>query len=161
MWHEGLATRPPRTRAGRGMPHRFRVDCDDPEYRRKRRATANKSLTLLKAALNHAWREGRVASDDAWRRVRPFAKVDAPRIRYLTIDEITRLINACSPDFRQLVQAGILTGCRYGEVVAMRCADYNPDAGSAYVQPGKAAKARHVTLSDEGRAFFAQATVGR
>lgn len=111
--------------------------------------------------LNHAWREGRVVSDDAWRRVKPFAKVDAPRFRYLTMAEITRLINACDPDFRQLVQVGTLTGCRYGELVAMRCADYNPDAGSVYVQLGKAGEARHVTLSDEGQRFFAKATTGR
>jgi len=34
-----------------------------PDAIRKRRATANRVLTVLKAALNHAWREGRVPSD--------------------------------------------------------------------------------------------------
>ncbi len=160
-WHEGLATTPPRSRTAKGMPQRYREASDDAEYRRRRRATANKSLTILKAVLNHAWREGKVASDDAWRRVQPFAKVDAPKVRYLTAAEITPLVNACDPDFRQLVRAGLLTGCRYGELVAMRCADYNPDAGNVYVQPGKAGKARHVTLSEEGQNFFAEATVGR
>jgi len=160
-WHEGLASTPPRSRTANGMPQRYRQVSDDPDYRRRRRATANKSLTLLKAALNHAWREGKVASDDAWRRVKPFAKVNAPKVRYLTSAEITRLTNACDPDVRQLVRAGILTGCRYGELAAMRCADFNPDSGSVCVRPGKVGNVRHVTLSDEGQRFFTEATAGR
>jgi integrase len=160
-WHEGLASTPPRSRTSPGMPQRHREALDDPEYQRRRRVTANKSLTLLKAALNHAWREGKVASDDAWRRVKPFAKVNAPKVRYLTTAEITRLINACDPDMRQLVRAGLLTGCRYGELAAMRCADFNPDNGSVYVRPGKGGNARHVTLSEEGQSFFIEATAGR
>src|SRR5262249_36264399 len=44
---------------------------------RKRRATANRVLTVLKDALNHVRREGVVSSDDAWRRISPFKSVDA------------------------------------------------------------------------------------
>ena len=43
-------------------------DRKDAEAVRRRRATANGVLTYLKAALNHAWRNGLVPSDDAWRR---------------------------------------------------------------------------------------------
>jgi integrase len=153
-WHEGLAKTPPRLRTSRAKPQRHRETSDDPEYRRRRRVTANKSLTLLKAALNHAWRDGKIASDEAWRRVKPFAKVDAPKVRYLTVAEISRLVNACDSDFRQLVQGALLTGCRYGELIGMHRSDFNPDTGSVYVRPGKAGKARHVTLADEGRTFF-------
>jgi len=39
---------------------------------RMRKATANRVLTVLKAALNYAWRDGLIASDEAWRKVRPF-----------------------------------------------------------------------------------------
>ena len=161
IWHEGLANTPPRMRTARGMPQSYRDATDDPEYRRRRRSTANKSLTLLKAALNHAWREGRVSSDDAWRRVKPFENVDAAKIRYLTGDEITRLVNACDPDLRQMVRAALLTGCRYGELAAMQCSDFNKDTGSVFVRPGKAGKGRHVTLSEEGVSFFNDITAGR
>ena len=68
----------------------------DDEAKRKRRATANRTLTILKAALNRAWRDAKIASDDAWRRVEPFEEADAARVRYLTIAEAQRLINACS-----------------------------------------------------------------
>lgn len=160
-WHEGLANTAPRLRTALGKAQQYREASDDPEYKRRRRATANKSLTLLKAALNHAWREGEVPSDDAWRRVKPFAKVEAPKVRYLTEAEITRLVNVCDPDFRQLVRAALLTGCRYGELAAMACADFNPDTGMVYVRPGKGGKGRHVTLSEEGQAFYTEATAGR
>ena len=66
---------------------------------RRRRSTANRVLTILKAALNHAHREGRCASDDAWRTVRAFREADAARLRYLSDDEARRLTNACPRGF--------------------------------------------------------------
>ena len=39
---------------------------------RARKSTANRILTILKAALNHAFTHDRVSSDAAWRRVEPF-----------------------------------------------------------------------------------------
>jgi integrase len=101
---------------------------------RKRRATANRVLTVLKAALNHAWREGTVPTDDAWRRVSPFKGVDSPVIQYLSEEEVRRLVNACAADFRDLVRGALLTGCRYGELIGLRAADYNADAGSRNFQ---------------------------
>jgi hypothetical protein len=44
----------------------------DPEAIRRRRSTANRLLTVLKAALNRAFHDGRIASDEAWRKVKPF-----------------------------------------------------------------------------------------
>jgi hypothetical protein len=70
---------------------------------RRRRSTANRVLTILKAALNHAHSEGKCASDDAWRTVRAFREADAARLRYLSDDEARRLTNACTADFRALV----------------------------------------------------------
>src|SRR6202047_3618337 len=78
-------------------------DRKDAKAVRRRRATANRVLTYLKAALNHAWRAGLVPSDDAWRRVKPFKSVDAPLVRYLSRDEITRFLNSCQGAFRDLL----------------------------------------------------------
>ena len=104
-------------------------------------------LTILKAALNHAYREGKCASDDAWRTVRAFREVDAARLRYLSDDEARRLTNACPPDFRALVTAALLTGCRYGELAAMTIEDFNPDVGTVRVRTSKSGKPRHVVLT--------------
>ena len=68
---------------------------------------------MLKAALNHAYDEGHVANSNAWgRRLAPFEQVDVARVRYLSVAEAQRLLNACALDFRLLVRAGLETGCR-------------------------------------------------
>lgn len=155
-WHEKLATTPP-TNRGKVMP----FDPTDPEQVRRRQATANRVLTVLKAALNFAWQEGHAASTDAWRRVKPFRNADAPKVRYLNEDEIRRLINACTPEFRPLVQAALLTGCRYGELVRLRVEDYNPDAGAVHIIESKSGKARHVPLTDDGERLLSDLAAGR
>ena len=55
---------------------------------------ANRTLPILKAALNLAWREKKIVSDDEWRRVEPFKEADAAQVRYLNLEECHRLINA-------------------------------------------------------------------
>jgi hypothetical protein len=59
-----------------------------------RSMSAIRTLHVLKAALNHALREGRVTTDEAGRRVVPFREADAPKIRYLDATEAKRLVNA-------------------------------------------------------------------
>jgi integrase len=128
---------------------------------RARRSTANRTLTVLKAALNHAYIKGRVASDDAWRRVKPFRKVDAPIVHFLSDDECRRLVDCCEGGFRNLVRAALLSGCRYGELTRMRCEDFQAEVGTIIVQISKSDTPRHVALTDEGRALFEQVTAGR
>jgi integrase len=128
---------------------------------RARRATANRTLTVLKAALNHAYHEGHLASDEAWRKVKPFREAVAPVVRFLSEDECRRLVNACDGAFRDLVRAALLTGCRYGELTRMRAGDFNSEAGTITVRESKAGKPRHVALTDEGRALFAELTAGK
>ena len=117
---------------------------------------------MLKAALNHAYDEGHVANRDAWgRRLAPFEKVERARVRYLTVAEAERLINACEPDFRALVRAGLETGCRYGELTQLEVCDFNPDAGTLAIRQSKSGKPRHVVLTEEGAAFFRRHCAGR
>lgn len=160
-WHKALATAPARARVGKGKVAKVREAKTDGDAQRRRRATANRVLTVLKAALNYAWREGKAASDTAWRMVKPFKNVDAPVVRYLSEPECVRLVNATPADFRPLVRAALLTGCRYGELVALTCTDFNPDAGTLAIRTSKSGKRRHVVLTDEGQTFFASATAGK
>jgi hypothetical protein len=85
------------------------VNPKDPEEVRARRSTANRLLTVLKAALNHAFHEGRVSADDPWRKVKPFREADAAVVRFLKADECVRLVNACEPAFRDLVRGALVT----------------------------------------------------
>jgi integrase len=160
-WRNSLATRPKRVRTKRTADRSTTREIpDDDDARRKRKATANRILTMLKAALNRAFQAGRVASDQAWRRVKSFAKVDEAVVRYLSADEARRLVDACREDFRRLVQAALLTGCRYSELTRLMASAFNPDSGTIAIRLSKG-KVRHVTLSEEGRICFAIWTGGR
>jgi integrase len=123
-------------------------------------ATANRTWTVLRAALNHAFAEGKVASDIAWRKVKPFKAVDTARGRYLTHTEAQRL-NTSEPDFRLLVQAALLTGARYGTLTQLTVADFNPDVGTIAIRTSRKSKPYHVVLTDEGAEFFRQICAGR
>jgi len=159
-WHRKVAQTPPRLRTKKGKKQEFKELSDDAEALRRRRATANRVLTILKAALNYAWREGKVASDREWRRVEPFEDVEVARARYLTIAEAQRLLNASEPAFRKMVQAALQTGARYGELTALTVADFNPDVGTIYIRKSKSGHARHVVLTEEGLEFFKAVCAG-
>jgi integrase len=161
-WRDGIARQAPRLRTAEGKKQQHReFNGDDADAIRRRRASTNRLLTILKAALNHAWREGQVPSDTAWRRVRPFKAVDAARVRYLTVAEAKRLINACDADFRLLVRAALATGCRYSELTRLQVRDFHPDSGTINVRQSKSGKPRHVVLAGEGIELFTHLSAGR
>jgi integrase len=162
-WHHAVASAPARVRGKPGeVVVARKVAPNDDDAGRRRRATANRVLTVLKAALNHARAEGKVVcSGDAWQLVKPFRGADAPKVRYLTDDEAVRLVNACPTDFRALVTGALLTGCRYGELAAIRAGDIDEKAGTVNIPRSKSGKSRHVVLTDEGQAFFARLAMGK
>ena len=125
-WHRAIAKTPARARTRKGAEQAYRAgDIKEPEIARKRQASANRCLALLKAALNQAWRDQKVEFNDAWQRVELFRGVDIPRARYLSVTEAQRLINAAQGDFRILVQAALQTGARYQELARLRVSDFN------------------------------------
>jgi integrase len=160
-WQAELAKAPKLARGGRRGQKRAPVDMKDADAVRARRSTANRTLTVLKAALNYAFHEGRVASDEAWRKVKPFREADSAVVRFLSDDEARRLVNACDGAFRDLVRAALVTGARYGELTRMRASDFSPEAGTIAVRESKAGKPRHVALTDEGRMIFQALTAGK
>jgi integrase len=164
-WHRGLAEAPRRLRTSENASIRNVkvVAADDVDGRRARRATANNILTMLKAALNFAFKQQRVTADEAWRRVDPFEKVTAPRIRYLTDDEARRLVNACPDELRLLVTAALLTGCRYTELTTLRPADVDLGVGVLTVRAdvSKGGSTRSVVLTEEAKRFFSARMAGK
>lgn len=160
-WLTALASQPPRVRTRPGHAQHYRETSHDPDAVRKRKATANRILTTLKAALNMAWQEERATDDSAWRKVKPFPKTDAARLRYLTIHECQRLINASPGNLRDLVQAALATGCRHGELAGLVVADFNPTSGTVHIRQAKSGHGRHVVLTEEGIALFNRLATGR
>jgi len=148
-WQEGLITA------------NKRYDEDDPESVRRAKSTANRVLTVLKAALNHAYLNGDISDDTAWRIVKPFKAVEAPKIRHIDQAECKRLIDSSEPDFRNLVKAALFTGCRYGELTKLLVSDFNSNAGTIYIHESKSGHPRHVPLTDEGIEFFTDICKGQ
>lgn len=160
-WLSELASAPARLSTNPGQKQRHRQAAHDDEARRRRRATVNRTLTVLKAALNRAWRNGLVTSKAAWQHFEPFENADAARIRYLTADEASRLVNSCEGDLRNLVEAVLHTGARASELTQLIVGDFNPNAGTIAIHQSKGGKPRHIGLSDAGLAFFSQITANR
>ena len=159
-WRDDLATAAPRLRTKKGEAQKY-ADVADGDAQRARRATANRTWTILRAALNLAFQNDEVANDTAWRKVKPFAKVDAARQRWLTIKEAKKLINACEPDFRLLVRAALHTGCRFGELIALHVEDFHHNNGTLHIRESKSGHSRDVVLTDAGTAFFQGLCRGR
>src|SRR3546814_4816139 len=126
-----IASSPARLRTANGAEQNFREPADTDEARRRRRSSTNRILTILKAALNAAYRNGKAPADDAWRRVRPFPKAETPKLRYLQEDEIRRLVNASEPALRPLGQAELLTDTRYARLSALEARDCDPTSRPA------------------------------
>ncbi|HEY2675348.1 MAG TPA: site-specific integrase [Steroidobacteraceae bacterium] len=135
------------------------IATDDREKLRCAQATANRSWSILRAALNHAYASGKVLSDHPWRRIKPFRNVDRPRTRFLSVEEAKRLLNASLPDFRDIARGALYTGLRLGELVELRVMDVAD--GQVHVRHSKSGRPRSVPLSDEGLQFFDQITAGR
>lgn len=126
---------------------------DDPEAIRRSKDTANRVLSILKAALNLAFRDGVARSDAAWRRVAPFRDVTRARDVFLSVAQCDALCAACGPDFRPLVRSALLTGARYGELTRRRVSDIDLKQGILRIPDGKTGP-RNVVLSDAGIAHF-------
>jgi integrase len=162
-WHAALANAPALLRTREGGKQKFKAPPgDDAEAVRRRRSSANRVLTILKAALNRAYDDELITSNAAWsRRVKPYRGVDSARVRFLAVAEAKRLLNACAPDFRPLVMAALATGSRYGELVRLEVCDFDADSGTVNIRKSKSGKPRHVILTEEGSSFFGQTCAGR
>jgi integrase len=158
-WHQAIADRSARLRPG---PDRQKIrETVGPDGERRRKASANRSFTTLRALLNFAVKEGKVpaTAGNAWKPLRPFRSVDKPRVRHFSAGEIKRLLNGCEPDFRKLVTGALLTGARYGELRMMHVYDFLLESSCVEVD-GKGGR-RTIFLNAEGCDFFNGLTAGR
>ena len=131
------------------------ADDGDPEAMRRRRASFNRELANLKAALTRA------AGRGPWDDVKKFGRVDSfgARVGILTSAEIERLLIAApNRETRDLLDLLAETGCRYGEIAAARIRDF--DAGARTLRVSGKTGARRVTLSDRALALLTTLCAG-
>lgn len=182
-WLEALAVSPRRARAkkvrdldGPGpKPRKYKNPRKPPEptpppappstdkEKRARKDTANRVLTILKAALNYAHASGAYRGDAIWQEVKPYRNTSTARVRFLSIEDQVRFVRACKPDFQRLSKGALHTGGRYGELTQITVAEFNREANTIFI-PGhiaKSGKDRHIFLTAEGMRFFEAVTAGR
>jgi integrase len=163
LWLHELAESPRRLRSKPGGPQAFAALPATDDEKRARKDSANRILTILKAALNFVYKRKLAGVvDPCWQRVEAFKRTAKARIRFLKPEEQVALVRVCPPDFGALVRAALLTGCRYGELARLRCRDYdpNPSNPTIFVAESKSGKTRHVYLSNEGNLLFDELTAG-
>jgi integrase len=160
-WRADIAASPRRTNRkheGDTKPH-----IQSEEDARKRRATANRIMRRLRAALNLALEEGRVhANPMAWK-ISPFDNVEVARAVFLSEMDQRAFVKACGgeKDFQRLVRGALYTGARYGELGRLRVGDFNRSAGTLFIAKSKGGQQRHVHLDTEAARFFQEVCTNR
>ena len=101
-------------------------------------SSRNVMLNTLIAALNLAFNEGRIKSNQAWRKLRR-QKDDNPvaRDRWLNAEERKRLLAASAPDFRDFMRGLLETGIRPGALAGCRAGDYDPATKTLFIPKDK------------------------
>jgi integrase len=161
-WLDKMATTPARKRTKKGEKQKHvELDKSDDEALRRRRASANRVWTTLRAALNHAFAENRIASNVEWQRVKPFKNVDNADIRFLDEAEAQRLIRCADNEFRPMIAAALASGCRYGELTNLKVSHYSADNKTLSIVKSKSGKPRTIYLTDEGAQLFRGLAAGR
>jgi integrase len=160
-WHQGRAKSPAQLRTRKGAEEQNQRKVEGTDAVRRRRSTANRDLTVLKAALNRAAEHRDDLPVAAWAKVKPFPNVDAAKRRFLTDDEARRLINVVEEEFRPIAKAALLTGGRYGELRHTRVRDYDRQSRTLFFTETKGVVSRPAYLDDEGVEMLDQATAGK
>jgi len=154
-WHHGIAL----------TPLKASKEKDPAVAAKRRRSTANRVLTTLKAILNLCYKENKIDSDKAWRALEPFGDADSVRDRWLARDETQRLVNACGGDFRTLVKGALLTGARYGQLASAKVFHFNAEGGTLRLETRKGrngkVKTYYAFLNAEAVKFFSGLCAGR
>ncbi|MEO8305464.1 MAG: tyrosine-type recombinase/integrase, partial [Betaproteobacteria bacterium] len=141
-----------------------REDADDPDAKRRSQDTANRVLTILKAALNEAFADDAngLHSDTAWRRVKPFRSVAGARQEQFDATQVRLLVaKAATFDrpFANLLEVAYLTGARLGELAQAGVRDFDAKNGTLHVS-GKTGP-RNVSLTAESVALLKRLTAKR
>ena len=120
------------------------------------KSTRNRNLAAVKAAVHRAVKVGDVTADAAlpWRQIEKYEKADKQRDVYLTRKQRRALIDACEGNLREFVEAAALTGCRPGDLRAVKKGDFNPRAKTVRFRAKTGDE--QVPLSDASLAVFSR-----
>ena len=125
---------------------------------RASKASANRTLAIIKACFNFAKRSNKIKYNPC-NKVESFKKVDKARDLFLTRGQIQTLLKVTSGPLHNLIHAAVLTGARLGELKSAKVNNFDPHCGVLHVN-GKTGE-RDVVLSTVGVVFFTEITINR
>jgi integrase len=109
-------------------------------------ATVNRQVALLRKALSHAQEVGKLEANPL-RGIKLFAEAPA-RQPTLEAEDEGRLMEACPPWLAWLVRLALYTGCRQGELLALRWRHVEFNGAALVVEDSKSGEGRRVFLSE-------------
>jgi integrase len=119
------------------------------EQRTKARskATVNRDMVPLRAALGHVLKPGAPNTDAAWQEaLRPFKGADKRRDLYLDKTERKRLLDACDADAAPFVQGLCLLPLRPGALADLKVGDFDHRTRSLTIGKDKNGQPRQITV---------------
>jgi integrase len=134
---------------------------DEKDQLRRARYTANRRWNLLRAVLNYSFESDTVKSDSAWRKVKPFAKVDRPRTVTASAEQARALLGKLSDPLLPIAKGALYTALRLGELLGLRADDIDLAGSRVRVRHGKGGAERFIPLNKEGVSFFAERIQGK
>lgn len=126
------------------------------------KATVNRLLVPLRAALNLAHRDGLVTSNFAWvTALAPAKNADKRRELYLDRGQRRALIDAAEADASQFLKALSLLPLRPGALAALTVANFDKRLSLLSIGRDKAGAGRRVHVPAETAAFLAECSRGK
>jgi integrase len=110
-------------------------------------ATVNREMSLLRHMVNKAIEWGMLEVSPFDRGKRLNLKENNHRLKFLTEEEISRIIEACSPHLKPIVELALHTGMRRGELLGLKWEQIRN--GFIYLTETKSGKGRQIPINDQ------------
>jgi integrase len=127
----------------------------------KAKSSFNRNATVLRAALNLAYKRQEIISDIAWRdELRPLRNATRRRKLYLPSADRRLLVSSASDEVRPFLISLMLIPLRPGDIANLRVSDFDEKTRSLRVPAGKT-RARSIPLSSHAVTHFVNCSTGK
>ena len=128
------------------------------DTRQRAKDSVNRDMTALRAALNHAFADGKVTTDFAWREaLRPIEKAGRRRELYLDRGQRLDLIRHARDDLAKFLHGLSLLPLRPGALAGLTVADFDSRIDVLKIGFDKHGKDRKIKLPTGTAHFFKEA----
>ncbi|MBI2071322.1 MAG: tyrosine-type recombinase/integrase [Elusimicrobia bacterium] len=109
-------------------------------------ATFNRHLAIIKSVFNRAIEWGKFMGPNPAVKIKKLQE-NNKRLRYLSKEEIPRLLESCHPRLFPLLACALWTGMRRGEILDLKWENVDLERRLLYVLESKSGKAREIPIA--------------